>query len=572
LRSYEIDPVVFGGDPECEHEWGSTTYQRRSNDGGNETRKQITNVGANKRDDPVTYAFCSKCNAWRGQLGLEKSIDLFLDHMMLVMEEVWRILRNDGICFVNISDTMKNKSLCLIPQKFAIRCQEAGWIVRSVIHWCKGTPMPESVKDRPVKATEDILMLTKKQKYYYDSIAVRGMSNTANKMNSLSHVTFERGVNPHSVNMSSQRSNISPSSQWSPYLILSALFCAEGIFIKQREDFLSDIFNLFKLPGITRTIFCAYRRAIIDIAPKILLDIFQYIDVIISQTYLDSHARVWEKLIVDFSVPKVKNETSFSVKEASKIIAKLIANFQIIRDAFPPDFLFKSFIDINMIKASIPLGDSFWLSSQKSSNFKIIKSLIKEINFLVCHDTTHDFSSFVCHKKHSQQDGLNNVNIIRHGPSCQGHNLRNYWFINAEPQKAIHFATWPSKLVETMVRAGSSPRTCEICGAPWVRVVDYKANYEKRERAHQPGNTPTKVDSTGWKPPTIKNLGWKPTCKCENRGAGKCVVADIFCGIGTTVLVAEKLGRIGVGLDLSSEYLLDIAKGKIDAPMQKELF
>ncbi|MCK4821623.1 hypothetical protein KA005_38010, partial [bacterium] len=40
-----------------------------------------------------------------GQLGLEKSIDHFLDHMMLVMEEVWRILRDDGICFVNIGDT-----------------------------------------------------------------------------------------------------------------------------------------------------------------------------------------------------------------------------------------------------------------------------------------------------------------------------------------------------------------------------------------------------------------------------------------------------------------------------------
>lgn len=42
-------------------------------------------------------------------------------------------------------------------------------------------------------------------------------------------------------------------------------------------------------------------------------------------------------------------------------------------------------------------------------------------------------------------------------------------------------------------------------------------------------------------------------------------IAKSFCR-------AEKLGRTGVGLDLSGEYLWDIAKGKVEAPMQKELF
>lgn len=72
-----------------------------------------------------------------GQLGLEPSIDGFLDHLMLVMGEVWRVLRDDGCVFINLGDTMQNKSLCLIPQKFAVRCQKAGWIVRSEIIWHK---------------------------------------------------------------------------------------------------------------------------------------------------------------------------------------------------------------------------------------------------------------------------------------------------------------------------------------------------------------------------------------------------------------------------------------------------
>ena len=146
--------------------------------------------------------FCLHCGAWRGDLGLEPTPEVYLDHMMQVMGEVWRVLRNDGICMVNIGDSysanrgyqvpdskhidvgnkrgmkaneigIKAKSLCLIPQRFAIRCQEAGWIIRSEIIWAKPNPMPESVKDRPTRSHEQVWMMTKQGKYYWDQDAVR---------------------------------------------------------------------------------------------------------------------------------------------------------------------------------------------------------------------------------------------------------------------------------------------------------------------------------------------------------------------------------------------------------------
>ena len=68
---------------------------------------------------------------------------------------------------------LKPKDLCLIPQHLAIRLQEDGWWVRSVIIWSKNNPMPESCKDRPSESHEYILMLTKSAKYYWDAEAVR---------------------------------------------------------------------------------------------------------------------------------------------------------------------------------------------------------------------------------------------------------------------------------------------------------------------------------------------------------------------------------------------------------------
>lgn len=144
-------------------------------------------------------------DAWRGDLGLEPTPELYLDHMMMVMGEVWRVLRDNGVCFVNIGDSyatnvgkgnnvpqtkwaknrypesaahrsrdigIRPKSLCLIPQKFAIRCQEAGWIIRSEIIWAKPNPMPESVKDRPTRSHEQVWMMTKLGRYYWDKGAV----------------------------------------------------------------------------------------------------------------------------------------------------------------------------------------------------------------------------------------------------------------------------------------------------------------------------------------------------------------------------------------------------------------
>jgi hypothetical protein len=151
--------------------------------------------------------------------------------------------------------------------------------------------------------------------------------------------------------------------------------------------------------------------------------------------------------------------------------------------------------------------------------------------------------------------------------------------------------TFPSKLVDAMIRAGSSPRACEICGAPWVRILkkeavqspecggdQYAGKYyeeDRRSAGQRVLKNIAELRAQGRDHdnpfPRTRTVGWRKTCKCDCAGTGRCVVLDPFVGIGTTVIMAEKHGRAGVGMDLSMEYLVDIALKKIRVPVQKML-
>lgn len=59
-----------------------------------------------------------------------------------------------------------------MPARVALALQADGWYVRSAITWCKSATMPESVQDRPTSATEQIYLLAKRERYYFDSVAI----------------------------------------------------------------------------------------------------------------------------------------------------------------------------------------------------------------------------------------------------------------------------------------------------------------------------------------------------------------------------------------------------------------
>lgn len=137
-----------------------------------------------------------------GQWGLEPTFQEYLEHLWSLMDAVYPKLKDSGTVWINLGDTyngnkisnsdtlinenvhksnivkkiqpgIKNKSLLLIPHRFAIGCIESGWILRNDIIWAKSNAMPESVTDRFSKKHEYMFFFVKNDKYYFDLDAIK---------------------------------------------------------------------------------------------------------------------------------------------------------------------------------------------------------------------------------------------------------------------------------------------------------------------------------------------------------------------------------------------------------------
>jgi DNA modification methylase len=180
LRDYGLPAQVWGGEANCTHDW---------------------------IENPAGRHACSKCDAWSGQLGLEPSPELYVAHVVAVFRELRRVLKPEATLWVNLGDCynsatnaprrasanrvgywqaagsmgdrrvkvagLKPKDMVGIPWRVALALQADGWYLRSDVIWSKPNPIPEGVRDRPVRSHEYLFLLTKQPRYFYDVEAVR---------------------------------------------------------------------------------------------------------------------------------------------------------------------------------------------------------------------------------------------------------------------------------------------------------------------------------------------------------------------------------------------------------------
>ena len=146
--------------------------------------------------------------------------------------------------------------------------------------------------------------------------------------------------------------------------------------------------------------------------------------------------------------------------------------------------------------------------------------------------------------------------------------------VNPAGYSGVHFATFPPKLVEPCIKAGTSEKgCCAECGAPWVRETQTdrtKDPVRHTGRAAQ-GNGDRQDAAWPRMVTTTKTTGWSPSCTCK----AACVpatVLDCFGGAGTTGLVADRLGRNATLIELNPDYA-DMARARIsnDAPLFAEV-
>lgn len=170
-----------------------------------------------------------------GQIGLEGSLSEYLAKLRPVFQEVRRVLRDDGVMWLNMGDSYNGykantgdsaftgvrgnynpesghglqdkalpaKNLLGVPWRLAFMLQDDGWILRSDCIWHKPSVMPESVTDRPSKSHEYVFLLSKSARYWYDADAVRESSDYGGKVVRLGEKSFGKrqaagmGVEPH---------------------------------------------------------------------------------------------------------------------------------------------------------------------------------------------------------------------------------------------------------------------------------------------------------------------------------------------------------------------------------------
>ena len=166
--------------------------------------------------------------------------------------------------------------------------------------------------------------------------------------------------------------------------------------------------------------------------------------------------------------------------------------------------------------------------------------------------------------------------IITQNPN--GRNKRSVWNIATHPFPEAHFATFPPKLIEPCILAGTSEKgCCTECGSPWVRVVEKVVPELRDVKSDYPGEhtLATRKYKHGEPGTESKTIGWEPTCECFGPPLGvaefhigkkpiPCTVLDIFGGSMTTAIVAYKHNRKFVMIELSETYIKDIGIPRIE--------
>jgi len=395
-------------------------------------------------------------------IGLEETPDEYIDKLVAVFREVRRVLRDDGMLWLNMGDSyaakakgsdkgwdksgltqpegrirsaqiaqraslsvnaphrnfqeLAEKNLIGVPWRVAFALQSDGWILRSGIIWHKPNPMPESVTDRPTKSHEYVFLLSKRACYFYDAFAIRedcqsGPSDVRKMVEGLERISGKHKVLEDRFNKASQFTHIG---------IKRAVGSPDG---RNKRDVWT-----ISTEGFPGAFCCACRTFYADGGRKL--------------------------------------------------------------------------------------------------------------------------------REHTDDNGK------RHRICLCG--LWDRWL--------SHFATFPRKLVEPCIKAGTSDKgCCPECGAPWMRVVDKNRQPTRPGRDNVLDEIGMANRDLGRHVTIVRTVGWEPGCKCQSdKQPVPCTVLDPFAGSGTTGVVARQLGRQFVGIELNPKYC-EMARRRMGNPEPEPL-
>ena len=466
-----------------------------------------------------------------GMIGLEPTFDGHLENLVAVFREVRRVLRADGTLWLNYGDayaggnnktewhasgtavrdcsrpapntSLKPKDLFMMPARVAIALQADGWWLRSEIIWHKPNPMPESVTDRPTSAHEKVFLFAKASRYFYDAEAVRVPAVRAGdipaEVPSAANLRNVWTIATHAFNgwtETCRLARVEPGAASDDTMRIGSPDCPSHA----------------DQPDLVPTAFCDGRAA--DETSRIL----------------GTHDRPF-RAHEGGLVPTDPNPGHWTVGESLGCWTLLCSpsatgrSNQSRRTGLDP-------ATNPPCTASVGNpGRIDGMSDQPASSG--------------LGESTTD--------RNREPVGLGDLPSGRSPDRNSGMSSCRCSFYRLDTKKESHFATFPPALVEPCVKAGTSAKgVCGECGAPWVRevtaeyIVTGRQDGPKQSEAEGGPYAVRKLRKTS-------DLGWSPSCD-HSIYPIPATCLDPFAGSGTVGLVADRLQRDAILIEISPEY------------------
>jgi len=550
-------------------------------------------------------SFCSRCGAWRGSLGLENHPQMFIDHLVELFELLKPKLRDDSNIYVNLGDTyfgsgaghkdtgkssitpemwprtkemnksdggwLQDRQLLMIPSRFAIAMQDKGWILRNFNIWEKINPMPSSVKSRRNNVWEAVFHFVKNTKSLW-SYNTKTMEMVDRKPKELvegrdwgwrecSYCSDYKQYDEKYIDKNYKSSIFSPKriretdmktkrkikisnedaesfgspraryhrdsvrkdckrcggtgkvkqSYWHNY---SYFYDLDSIREPHKESSIER--NKYQWNSKQRTHSPNEKRGIDHRKPgKILHELLKY-----NSKYEKSD---YGQSLQGF----VRTQSIAKGREMSHVEA---------REMYPNDPK-KQQEYINWVH------DHGGHSGGRNPG-DVIRHKWEDVPG----QEPQQFSR----KRHSgyfDEDGNLLINPLGRNP---GDILR----ITTQPYKEAHFSTYPEELCRPLIESSCPREICISCGKVRERITkteykhhsSYQGDYKKGFHGRSP---------SGFKDVSIaerETIGWTK-CNCEPQNYEPGIVFDPFMGSGTTMLVARRLGRRSIGVEMNLDYV-----------------